>query len=454
MDLITTDLSMVSWDNSTIISTMLPTMTDTYDNITNWNMTDSTVLNNTGGGGGGVGSGGRKAEWRPARFKDHPLFAASEIINANYLMVLVAIGAPGNIAAFITVCNMRPFMSSYIYMAVLSIIDTMSLSLQLIYLKIMNKEYIFIPTFACKILMFFTPFSFFFSNWLLVCMTIERLIVIWYPLKVAKFNTIKRAVTFMSIIGFLLAGLCFDKVIVYVAILEPSFTKLSSKCIIQKHMTGYIYYDKHIRPYIDAIVYAILPVTILLICNILIIKTLRKARKARSVMTNTTNKKHLDDQVKQQNQISVMLITVTTVSIITTFPYVTFFIATKDWIWTTTIDDVSLYYFLENVSLILAHSNHAANFFLYFFSGRKFRQHFYKLFCTHFYTKSKSQQSSKSASSLTKNTEATGTTSDNQYACNDDAVSSGGFSGYENSGFSQSKPSLHEIPSINEQEIS
>ncbi|KAJ8307229.1 hypothetical protein KUTeg_015313 [Tegillarca granosa] len=104
------------------------------------------------------------------------------------------------------------------------------------------------------------------------------------------------------------------------------------------------------------------------------IVSLKRSVKRMLSLTNKVNKEQALEKEKLQNQITVMLITVSIVFIVLTLPYVIFFVVDIYWDHYVSYSQIALYHFLEQTAYILAESNHALNFYLYFLTvGCAFR---------------------------------------------------------------------------------
>lgn len=301
------------------------------------------------------------------------LFRLAIDINKHYPVVLYGVGVPGNVAALVTICNMRPLTSSYVYMAALAVVDILSLNVKLTYIGLQSNN-MFVTDFGCKILMFLTSFCMHFSNWILVAMTIERLIAIWFPLKVANWSTKRRAFIVLALMGLALSLINIHRMIMWIEVKRWA----GSMCV---HHPDYTHFNVNILPYLHATVYSFIPVIILVPCNIMIIVSLKRSSKKLLKLTNKVNKEQAMEKEKQQNQITVMLVSVSIVFVVLTLPYVIFFLIAIYWDFRYNYSGVAIYFFLEQVAYLSAESNHAVNFFLYFLTGKKFRDSFFRLLC-------------------------------------------------------------------------
>ncbi len=87
---------------------------------------------------------------------------------------------------------------------------------------------------------------------------------------------------------------------------------------------NHIGWHKNILPWIDGLIYTIVPSSIMIVSNISIIWKLRQTMKQRRFMTNTESNE--DNKGYGGNRIAVMLICVSTFFVLTTMPFGIFFI--------------------------------------------------------------------------------------------------------------------------------
>ena len=115
-------------------------------------------------------------------------------LNTYFTPVVIVIGATGNLLAFLvfTVTHLRR-QSSSVYLASLALADMGFLvSLFIVWLSLLK-----IPLFHrhiwCQTVVYFTYVCTFLSVWYVVSFTVERYIIIWYPLRKDCFCTTRRA---------------------------------------------------------------------------------------------------------------------------------------------------------------------------------------------------------------------------------------------------------------------
>lgn len=116
------------------------------------------------------------------------------ILNTYFTPVVIVIGATGNLLAFLvfTVTHLRR-QSSSVYLASLALADMgFLLSLFIVWLGSVR-----IPVFTrnvwCQSVVYLTYVCTFLSVWYVVSFTVERYIIVWYPLRKDRFCTPRRA---------------------------------------------------------------------------------------------------------------------------------------------------------------------------------------------------------------------------------------------------------------------
>ncbi|XP_060078108.1 thyrotropin-releasing hormone receptor-like [Ylistrum balloti] len=325
-----------------------------FDNITSGSNTTSTVSSNSG----------------PSIY-DYGEYWAALYINKYYLYVIVAIGLPGNLAAVVTICNMRPLTSSSMYMVVLAVVDSINLGLKILYLQLTLHD-VQMGHNGCKVMFFFGTFFMHYANWILVAMTIERFLAIWLPLKVSELCTRTRAMFVMGLIAVPLLGLNLH---FFWSTLEVWDDYYSWDC---QFRSEFEYFMTKLWYWIDGAAYSLIPFIILVVFNILIIVGIKRGHRG---VISKIDKTRMTEKMKQQQQITIMLITVSLVFVILTMPNCVFFIFQNYWDYTATLHEYARYFLFYQLVFVLSDFNHAINFYLYFLSGKKFRARFHAIIC-------------------------------------------------------------------------
>ena len=220
-------------------------------------------------------------------------YIAAYYINRYYLYIITAVGLPGNLAAIVTLCSMKPITSSSVYMVVLAVVDALNIVVKILYLDL-TKYDVQIGDAGCKSVYFLGTFLMHYSNWILVAMTIERFLAIALPLRVAELCTRRRAAIAVGVIGLLL--ICLDCHFI-VSAFEGWDDFYKWNC---EFNPDFLYFMTVVWYWIDGAAYSFLPFTLLLVFNTLIIVGIRKQQKR---MASRVDKTKLTEKMKQQQQV-------------------------------------------------------------------------------------------------------------------------------------------------------
>lgn len=303
-------------------------------------------------------------------FTEYKEYEVAKFINDYYLYIVCAIGIPGNIACIVTLTSMRPILSSAIYMLALAIADLIALALKMLYLQLTAKD-VRLGDRLCQFIFMVGTVSQMYANWILVALTIERFIAIWFPFKVRKLCTGRNAILVLTgmLIFFILANFQF-----FFTFEEVSDNFLTWDCRPKAEQMAFVQFVWY---WIDGILYAILPITFLLVFNGLIIFAIRRSSRKQQELTNGTG--NGSENHTHQRQITTMLLTASAIFIILILPNCIFFLVKEHWTWRETSSGIAQYYLVYQIIFLLSDLSHAVNFYLYCLSGRKFRQKFFQL---------------------------------------------------------------------------
>ena len=305
-------------------------------------------------------------------FTEYTEFKVAEFVNDYYLYLICGIGIPGNVACIFTLVFMRPVMSSTIFMLCLAVVDSVAIALKMIFFQLTAYD-VRMGARGCQLIFLFGTVSQQFSNWILVAMTLERFVAIWFPFKVKKICNKRNAVILIvcMLIFFVLANLQF--LFTFEEVDDP-FVKYD--CRPKEDHSKFVEYVWY---WIDGVMYAFLPITLIIVFNGLIIHAVRKSSQQQRDLTNRAI--NMSDKLTQQRQLTLMLMTISLVFVILILPNCIFFIVRTYWSWRETMHGIAQYYLVYQTVFLLSDLNHAVNFYLYCLSGRKFRQKFAQIIC-------------------------------------------------------------------------
>lgn len=264
----------------------------------------------------------------------------------------------------------RPTTTSDVHMLTLGLTDTcvVSTRITLYLLQFYNFQWTDI---ACKTIYYVNNTPHLFSNLIVVSWTIERFIVIVFPLKMSARCTV------LNVKELLLLLLVLSCLVLIPQIAETHTVRISNKtfCSYSK-----LYYSTYAM--IGNFIYMYVPVIIVIVCNFVIVVKVQQASKIRTVYTSDQNV--LSKRLREQRQMTKMLIIIACAFLILHFSQV---LAT---IWEAlySATEIFLYsvrnyiYFLlfTLIGYMITDFQNSINFFLYCAFGTKVRKVLHKTF--------------------------------------------------------------------------
>lgn len=210
------------------------------------------------------------------------------------------------------------------------------------------------------------------ASWILVAMTLERFIAVWFPLKVTRIYSKKKATIVLITIVILTFG--FNSIFFAVIFEHEDMGMCDYHGQFYDFMLDYWYWA-------DALAYAVVPCLLVITSNALIIINVQMSSKTQRQLTNNFDQS--SRRVRDQQQITTMLIVISLVFLALMLPNSIFYLVSDHWKNSTPSGSYQLveYYFAKQFIHVLCDLNHAVNFFLYFLSMATFRRRFIDTIC-------------------------------------------------------------------------
>lgn len=305
----------------------------------------------------------------------YPAYNVAMDLLIYVLPVIIVLGTVGNILSFIVMMQREMRKSSTcFYLAILAIADTIILYVSGLKTWIRawsGFEMLHVSGLVCKLLYFLIHSCLHFSAWLIVAVTIERFVAVWFPLKAPSFCSLLRAKVITTFIAGIIASVNIH--IFWTAELVNAPNSLNPDKV---QCSAYTYKDIvcAVFPWVNLTVYSFLPFTVLLIFNILIIVSLVNHRKA--IMGAMTR----DDQIQRYNhrKLAITLLAISFIWIFTTIPSTLYGVTAQR---STSIEDDATGMLIKVVFYLLMYFNHSVNFLLYCITGQRFRKELVRLVC-------------------------------------------------------------------------
>lgn len=300
--------------------------------------------------------------------------------------ILLFIGTVGNLFSFFILRQSMTRVSTYFYLAVLSLADLMVLYIGL--LRRWTGELTGVDVkdrnvWLCKLIVTVGYFCSDFSVWLIVAVTVERYIAVCHPLQATILCSVQKArtVSIIMLLSFVVLNIHF----MWTLDLTETSTNASTFGTCQAHVLHSFVLDE-VWPWLDAAIYSFVPCFILSILNFLIIRQVLMARRFRCQLQNCksgrNNQLHKRLPTEGSIKLTLMLLAVSFTFMITTLPNNISLIVTAMWDNEDyTLEQIARLALVKTVTEMLMYANHSMNFFLYCATGKKFRRNIERLIC-------------------------------------------------------------------------
>ncbi|XP_076461986.1 sex peptide receptor-related protein 2-like [Babylonia areolata] len=286
-----------------------------------------------------------------------------------YIWVLVGVGLPGNLACVLTVLSM-PVTTATFYVALLAAADSLALLLKLLFHQLVSHA----KMTAAACVFYFTP-TFFscYANWVLALICFERFVTVCFPLKKDAYFTKRRVGVSVAILTAALA-VCFGP--------TPFFytdVMWNGKRCVQN--VGMLKFKEEFFDVFLASLYFFAPFFLIAVLTTLIIIGLYRNRQARQRIGGVvvTEGGATSEERNVELSISVMLLCAGLVFLLLLLPACLYHLALEKLFDASIMEERAQVFLFYQVITMLADTNHAVNFIIYFLSAPRFRKRFVEL---------------------------------------------------------------------------
>ena len=224
----------------------------------------------------------------------------------------------------------------------------------------------------CKIHIWLVYSSLDFSAWILISVTLERIIAVWCPYSYNSKCSRRTAISCIMTILLLVLGL--NSHLLYGMVDKDSGITEQACSSIDENYSNFF---RSAWSWIDLCMFSLIPFVVIVFGNSLIL--LKLFQRSRTSNQPNRNRRHHYDH--HQSSMTTMLCTLNTVFLITTLPISIYNIGYTYWYSTQdqrTIAYLELWWSVVNM---LMYTNNALNFLLYSLSGSRFRKELKRLVC-------------------------------------------------------------------------
>ena len=287
----------------------------------------------------------------------------------------LCLGLVGNTLALITFMRMQLAAGAYFLIA-LTVSDIWVLLSWMVFwiqgrfeTKLMD-----ISEWACKLILLAFYSSIHCSVPILVAMTTERFVVVWFPLRAKTLCKKKNCLIAITVVCVTFVSLNLHNL--FTRQLVGIDGNGTTSCLLSGMATSDMphgYFHVYIWPWIDSVIYSFIPIISLFILNSLIIYRIKS-----SVQMAGKNSK---EARSHSEQITRTLLLVSFAFLTLTSPIAVMLIVEKNWEYQADPYQLALYSVLRTVGGLTQCINHSINFCLYCLGGKQFRDAFVRLTC-------------------------------------------------------------------------
>ncbi|KAH3836759.1 FMRFamide receptor-like [Dreissena polymorpha] len=308
-------------------------------------------------------------------YKQLGLYKASILIWKIVPPILILLGTIGNSLSILVLTRRSIRVSSTaLFLTVLACSDLLVLYSGLLrqwLIYLFDTDVRNLSEAGCKINVWLVYSSLDFSAWILIVLTLERVVSTWMPHRARTLCTKKTAFAFIIAVGVFILGINSHILygIGYKITQDENYYPIENKCI--EIDRNYAYFFENVWPWIDLCVYCAVPFVVIVIGNALILfKVLNSQKKSKSTIASRLAKK---------SSMPAMLFTLNIVFLLSTLPVSIYTIGQA--YWPKDLDDYKMAKldFWWAVVNMLMYTNNSLNFLLYCLSGTKFRREVIRL---------------------------------------------------------------------------
>ncbi len=295
-----------------------------------------------------------------------------------YTFVLVPIGIISNILAFVVLSTRAmSTTSSSVYFRALAVTDSINLAIFLAIMVVRKYQSHVRSLWYCKT-SFFAYSSFTcLSSWLVTLMTLERFVVVMFPLQTAAWFSRRRAliVVIVATVISLAIGLYTFWLVNINDVSGLCGYKLSTHYHV---VAGYQMFEIVFGSYI--------PIVGVFLLNCMIVVQLCRAQRLKKSMTKERAvEKRADDTTKKRGndaeKVAPMLLSISVSFFFFNAPYASFVASMPYWVDRGRPGQYASGALVQQVTMMLMLLNYTTNFFFYSLTGTRFRREFLQLFC-------------------------------------------------------------------------
>ena len=251
--------------------------------------------------------------------------------------------------------------TAYFYMGNIAIWDALTICSKAIIMFMFDGAWV-VGDGGCMAINFLAGICPLMAVWLVVLLTADRFIAVWLPFRHREICTMKRAIIAYIV---LLVVMCGTNVNYFWQLHGIAYTPYYYCMYIEE-------YERQAKAFVWVFVtlLSFAPTIIMFVLNIGLAMRVRQQMASLGDAKSTSGK----GKMSTEAHVTIMAFTISISFLLLTGPYCGFTIATYVWNYRTDNQTYITYALTQAIVFLLVDINHCINVFLYFFSGRRFRQ--------------------------------------------------------------------------------
>ena len=307
-------------------------------------------------------------------------YKASIIIWKTVPPLLITFGTGGNILSIVVLTRKSIRKSTtaifliFLTFSDLCVLYTGLFRQWLIYL--INTDIRYLSEAFCKIHTWLVYSSLDFSAWIIISVTLERIIAVWCPY--SHNSKCSRQIALICIITLLAFILGLNAHLLYGMVDKESGIQEQKCSSIDESYSNFF---RSVWSWIDLCMFCLIPFVVIVFGNsIILFKLFQRSRTSKKQERKRDNR-HGNNHHRHQSSMTAMLCTLNTVFFITTLPISVHNIGYTYWYSTTDPHVIAKLELWWSVVNMLMYTNNALNFLLYSLSGSRFRKELKRVLC-------------------------------------------------------------------------
>ena len=293
-------------------------------------------------------------------------YRAAVTIAEHKYYYLVPFSLVSNIFCFAVLFKRLGKSTAYLFMANIAIWDAAAIFTRGVVVMVFIYAWKVGDT-GCAIIRLFENICQPIAEWLVILLTVDRVIAVWFPFKYRSLCTMPRALVAYAFIVVMIIGVCSNSLWIYSGVYNRPHYMCSNKPEYKEQMKQFLW--------AFFIFQSLLPTIIVILLNVALVYRLRQNQSR--MLSRKKSVRGQFNKMSTENHVTVMALVLSVSFVLLLFPQTVFDIYYQEWDLDRNLgndaESYATYYVGLTVVYLLVDINHSINVFLYFVSGTRFR---------------------------------------------------------------------------------